>query len=63
MRSRLLATFGAMTLADFRRPRALPSYDVTPEWVMHHLLQHEAEHRAEIGIVRALADRRADGQG
>lgn len=28
---------------------------VTPEWVLHHLMQHEAEHRGQIGeLVTAL---------
>jgi uncharacterized damage-inducible protein DinB len=25
---------------------------VTPAWVLHHLLQHEAEHRAQIAAIR-----------
>jgi uncharacterized damage-inducible protein DinB len=37
---------------DFHRPRARPDYDVSPAWVLHHLLQHEAEHRAQIAWVR-----------
>ncbi len=48
VREALLATFSAMPAADFARPRALPRYDVTPEWVAFHLTQHEAEHRTEI---------------
>lgn len=56
-RTRLLATFRAMSLTEFRRIRPLTDYDVTPEWVLHHLLQHEAEHRGEIMLVRALAVR------
>jgi uncharacterized damage-inducible protein DinB len=55
-RARLLATFRAMSADEFRRVRRLPDYDVTPEWVLHHLLQHEAEHRGEIMLVRALAE-------
>jgi uncharacterized damage-inducible protein DinB len=35
----------------------LPPYDVTPEWVLHHLMQHEAEHRSQIGALRARAQR------
>jgi uncharacterized damage-inducible protein DinB len=34
-----------------------PPYDVTPEWVLHHLMQHEAEHRSQIGAPRARAQR------
>ena len=54
-RDRLLATMRTMSADEFRRIRQLPAYDVTPEWVLHHLLQHEAEHRGEIGMIRALA--------
>lgn len=54
----LLDTFKTMTLEDFRRPRAAERYDVTPEWVLHHLLLHEAEHRGEMATVRSLADAR-----
>ena len=38
-----------MTDQEFHRPRSLPDYDVTPAWVLHHLAQHEAEHRSEMG--------------
>ena len=55
VRAQFMATFAAMSLADFTRIRALPQYDVTPQWVVHHLLQHEAEHRGEIGYNRLLA--------
>jgi hypothetical protein len=30
----------------------MPGYDVTPEWVLHPLLQHEAEHRGQISDMR-----------
>jgi uncharacterized damage-inducible protein DinB len=56
-RALLLATFRVMSPAEFRRARHLRDYNVTPEWVLHHLLQHEAEHRGEIGMIRALAER------
>jgi hypothetical protein len=35
----------------------MPDYEVTPEWVLHHLCQHEAEHRAEIAALRAGAEK------
>ena len=56
VRRRLLAAYQTMTLEDFRRVRALPEYDVTPEWVLHHLMQHEAEHRGQIVGLRAKAE-------
>jgi uncharacterized damage-inducible protein DinB len=57
VRSLLLDVFEAMDLDEFRRARTLEPYDVTPEWVLHHLMQHEAEHRSQIGAVRARAER------
>ena len=58
VRARLLDAFQHMALDDFRRARALEHYDVTPEWVLYHLMQHEAEHRGQIAALRARA---ADG--
>lgn len=40
---------------DLDRPRAMDGYDVTPAWALHHLMQHEAEHRGQIGELRARA--------
>jgi uncharacterized damage-inducible protein DinB len=57
VRARLLETYQSMSLAEYRRPRQLTEYDVTPEWVLHHLMQHEAEHRDEIRSLRAAAAR------
>jgi uncharacterized damage-inducible protein DinB len=55
VRDRLLAVFREMDAAEFRRPRRLPRYDVTPEWVVYHLIQHETEHRGQIGSLRGRA--------
>lgn len=57
VRGLLLEVFEQMELEDFRRARSLEHYDVTPEWVLHHLIQHEAEHRGQIGALRAGAER------
>jgi uncharacterized damage-inducible protein DinB len=57
VRALLLDVYQQMTLTDFRRPRSLDQYDVTPEWVLHHLMQHEAEHRGQLGTIRARAER------
>ena len=54
VRDRVLAAFRGMSLTEFRRERNLPDYTVTPEWVLHHLIQHEVEHRGEIGMLRIL---------
>jgi uncharacterized damage-inducible protein DinB len=55
-RDLLLNAFRAMTLTDFRRARSLEQYDVTPEWVLHHLIQHEAEHRGQMMALRSRAE-------
>jgi hypothetical protein len=52
VRSLLLEHLRPMSLEDFHRLRARETWDVTPAWVLHHLLQHEAEHRAHIAWVR-----------
>lgn len=57
VRSLVLDIYQKMNLSDFRRARSLEMYDVTPEWVLHHLMQHEAEHRSQIGSLRSGAER------
>ncbi|MFH2056590.1 MAG: DinB family protein [bacterium] len=52
VREQLLATLSGMSTGEFREVRHLDAYDVTPQWVVHHLLQHEAEHRGQIAILR-----------
>jgi len=46
-----------MTLVEFSQVRTLEPYDVTPEYVLHHLMQHEAEHRSQIGGLRIAVQR------
>ena len=41
-------TLRPFTQDEFTRARVLPDYDVTPEWVCLHLLQHEAAHRGQM---------------
>lgn len=48
MRETFLSHFRNMDIQDWRRPRVLPEYDVTPEWVVYHLIEHEAHHRGQI---------------
>ena len=52
VRSVLLDRIGPMSIEDFITPRAREGYDVSPVWTIHHLLQHESEHRSEIGWLR-----------
>ena len=52
IRSYLVERLRPMSNADFHTIRQLEPYDVAPDWVLHHLLQHEAEHRSHIAFVR-----------
>ena len=58
VRSMLLEALQVMDMADFRRARSLQeyNYDITPEWTLYHLTQHEAEHRGELAALRARAE-------
>ena len=56
VRGLLLDGYQRMTLPEYRRVRSFADYDVTPEWVLHHMMQHEAEHRGQIGSLRAIAE-------
>jgi uncharacterized damage-inducible protein DinB len=55
-----LTALRGMSAREFRRPRpmALEARTVTPEWVVHHLAQHEAEHRGQIVQIRRSVERR-----
>lgn len=52
IRAYFLERLRPMTNADFHLIRRLPDYDAAPDWILHHLLQHEAEHRAHIAWLR-----------
>jgi len=52
IRTYLLDRLRPMTADDFHRPRRLADYDAAPDWVIHHLLQHEAEHRSHVAWLR-----------
>jgi uncharacterized damage-inducible protein DinB len=56
-RALLLEALRGLDEDELHRVRQLPYYDVTPEWVIHHLMQHEAEHRGQIGTILAWAKR------
>jgi uncharacterized damage-inducible protein DinB len=55
VRELLREAYQRMTPADFVTPRELEEYVVTPAWVIHHLMQHEAEHRGQIMMLRDRA--------
>ena len=56
VRARFLEHVSTLTAEQMDAPRALPEwgYAITPAWTLHHLMQHEAEHRGEINSLRAL---------
>ena len=54
VRSHALDVIGVMDEPDLHRVRSLVPYDVSAAWAIHHLVQHEAEHRAHIAMIRDL---------
>jgi uncharacterized damage-inducible protein DinB len=56
VRRQLLARVSILTAAQMETARELPEfgYDISPAWTLHHLMQHEAEHRGQIAAIRAL---------
>ncbi|KON70719.1 damage-inducible protein DinB [Peribacillus butanolivorans] len=48
VREVFLSHFRSMDLTNWRKPRVLEQYDVTPEWVVYHLIEHESHHRGQI---------------
>jgi hypothetical protein len=56
VRAWVLERLRPMGNAEFHRVRELPDYDVAPDWVLHHLLQHEAEHRSHLALLRDMHD-------
>ncbi len=56
VRAKVLEVFVSMTATEFTTARVLPEYNysISPAWTIHHLMQHEAEHRGEIGSLITL---------
>ena len=52
VRQWVLDRVGSLTNDDFHRVRQLERYDVAPDWAIHHVIQHEAEHRSHIAWLR-----------
>jgi len=52
IRQWVLTKLRPLTNEDFHRVRSLEQYDVAPDWAIHHILQHEAEHRSHIAWLR-----------
>jgi uncharacterized damage-inducible protein DinB len=57
-RALTLRVVRGLAAGELRRARAVGEpgqpvrYVITPEWILHHILQHEAEHRGQIGMLR-----------
>ena len=56
VRKRFLEHVSNLTAEQLNEPRSFPEwgYDISPAWTLHHLMQHEAEHRGEIGSIRTI---------
>lgn len=52
VRAWVLEHLAPMTNDDFHRVRSFERYDAAPDWAIHHVLQHEAEHRSHIAWLR-----------
>jgi uncharacterized damage-inducible protein DinB len=48
VREVFLSHFRSMDLKDWRKLRTVEKYDVSPEWVVYHLIEHESHHRGQI---------------
>ena len=57
IRQNFLHVLAQMSLGDFRSLRPSGDEQVTPEWVIAHLGQHEAEHRGQIWEARVAAEK------
>ncbi len=55
VRRHLLEVYRKMSIYEFQRYREVQDDVITAEWAIHHICQHEAEHRAEISALYAAA--------
>ncbi len=53
---RLVGQLSADQIATARQPAGY-DYEISPAWTLHHLMQHEAEHRGQITVIRDLQAR------
>ncbi len=56
VRGEFVALVSTLTADELATARDLPEYGyrTSPAWVLHHLMQHEAEHRGQITTARAV---------
>jgi uncharacterized damage-inducible protein DinB len=57
VRERTRLEFRTLTDDELRATRPLGSGTTTSEWIIHHLMQHEAEHRGQIGEIEMAVRR------
>ena len=48
--------YSAMSIDDYRTTRLSDGAPTSPEWIVEHLAQHEAEHRGQIWEARTAAE-------
>ena len=53
VRAMLTEALRAIPPDNWDTPRARERYDVSPAWILGHLMQHEAEHRGQIRLLRS----------
>ena len=56
IRAQLLDRVASLTPDELAAPRSRPEegYVISPAWTLHHLMQHEAEHRGQITSIITL---------
>ena len=52
VRALFVANVRTRTAENFHRLRSGERFDVSPAWVLWHLIEHEVEHRVQIGWLR-----------
>jgi hypothetical protein len=50
----LLDHVAALDVDEFRRERQVEDYVTDPEWILYHLMQHEAHHAGQIRLLGQL---------
>ena len=58
VRHELLRLVAPLTAEQLDTARSHPdeNHVISPAWALHHLIQHEAEHRGQIAAIRALQE-------
>ena len=55
IRTLFMAAMKPMSIENFHRERRRDRFNVSPAWVVYHLIDHEAEHRSQIARLKELA--------